>query len=520
MLIDDFIDFLGSFKNAESLSPELQEAIAVPTGLEEIVLAALDSARMVLITGSAGSGKTHLVRRVQDRLRKSTEVAGPNQHPRNPHVLVVPDATELTVEERVKLAGTPKHRRGALVAINEGPLLEAARSPGGEMYLRALACLRKAQSGVIEPFEPDTATIINMGAFDPLEEGAVAELLGLDLLLDVVNRSECACDPEDCPRRRSWEQLKVEAVRRRVADTIKLVRLVDSGWLFRDLWDFVADLALGGNCDDSPPSAAWFWRLFYGDSRIARSLREVAEPTAIPLPGVDSRIFAGDWDSALLRFEPGVEFIPLSQSKDSLAPFLWVKTQVLMALANLDLTRRVLGRPGGFLRTQVYQGNASAIVRAINSYSVYGLRDGSEGVLELLVDHGVERRTHHVQAVIRLGSAESAKFEIRRSQVVANHPQAVAVHGGLDHFLVHTPSQASFQLDQSRLRLLQRGRSVRAADRLQADLDWDLGEFFDQVLSWSEPQKEFSVVFCDLAEMRSSASPYRVLTTPITIEEA
>lgn len=520
MLVDDFIDFLGSFKNAESVTPELQEVIAIPTGLEEIVLAALGTAPMVLITGSAGSGKTHLVRGVLDRLTRTAEVVGPGQHPRKPYVLVVPDATELTVEERVQLVvETPKHRSGALVAINEGPLLEAARWPNGEMYFRAVEYLRKAQRGVLEPFDSATPTVVNLGPFDPLDEGAVAKLLALDLLVEVVDRSPCACDTEDCPRRRAWRQLKVDAVRRRVADIIKLVRLVDSDWLFRDLWDFVADLAMGGSCDDSPPSSAWFWRLFYGESRMAHSLREIAEPSTVPLPGVDSRLFASNWDSNLLSFEPGVDFIPLSQSKESLAPFWWVKAQVLMTLVGLNVTRRTLGRPGGYLRKQAYEGNVPGIVQAINTYFAYGLRDGSEGILDLWVEHAVERRTQHVQAVIRMGSAESTAFEIRRSQVVANHPKNVAIAGGLDHFLMHTPSNAAFLLDQSRLRLLQRGRSVRAADRLQADLDWDLCEFFDQILSASEPQKEFSIVFCDLADMRSSVSQYRVLTTPIAIEE-
>src|SRR5690349_13355781 len=58
---EELLAFLGSFKNSESISPELRDAIQVSTSLEDHVLGAMRDGRLTLLTGSAGSGKTHLL---------------------------------------------------------------------------------------------------------------------------------------------------------------------------------------------------------------------------------------------------------------------------------------------------------------------------------------------------------------------------------------------------------------------------------------------------------------------------
>src|SRR5689334_192493 len=125
-LLQEFREFLGSFKSAESLSRELQQAIAVDTGLEPVVNSALGNGRVIIIAGSAGSGKTHLVRSVVQTLASEVTIAHLGDRPRDSHVLVVEDATELDPDERISVVNsTARNRLGTLIAINEGPLLEA-----------------------------------------------------------------------------------------------------------------------------------------------------------------------------------------------------------------------------------------------------------------------------------------------------------------------------------------------------------------------------------------------------------
>src|SRR5262249_41877175 len=150
-------------------------------------------------------------------------------------------------------------------------------------------------------------------AFDPLEEGTLSALLSLPLLEDIVANSPCDCAPDDCPRRLAWQMLSSALVRTRVAEVARLARLVEPDWLFRDIWDLVANISLEGNCGDDPPSSTWFWRLFYGESRLSRAIREVADPITIPYPDTDSRLYFGDWNAIQLQLVDNLALLPISQ---------------------------------------------------------------------------------------------------------------------------------------------------------------------------------------------------------------
>src|SRR5687768_17917700 len=115
MLLSEFREFLGAFKNAESLTPELQTAIAVDTGLESVVKDAMTKGRCVIVAGSAGSGKTHLVRSAVKMFSNTCAVVPPGARPRGPHLVVVEDATELDVQSRLKATDSSSQSRIATV---------------------------------------------------------------------------------------------------------------------------------------------------------------------------------------------------------------------------------------------------------------------------------------------------------------------------------------------------------------------------------------------------------------------
>jgi energy-coupling factor transporter ATP-binding protein EcfA2 len=518
MQLTEFRQFLGSFKNAESLSPELQAAIAVDTGLEPVVKAALREGRCVIIAGSAGSGKTHLVRSVVGELGSELAVARPGQRPRDQHILVVEDATELDAAERVAIANSASRSRvGTLLAINEGPLLEAARQPAAELLQRALRLLHRSHRGVTQPFDLDSPTVIDMGAFDPLASNVVTQILALPLLTAMLEAPECACDPLDCPRRRAWRQLRSATVRERLASTLRVVHALEREWLFRDLWDWVADLTLGGSCDDDPPTSPWFWRVFYGDSRLSEALRDLVSPDDVVLPRLDARIYYGDWAAIEPELLPETELIQQSsgnRGENDTQIFRYVKAQVLFLCERMDLSQQALSHvplPGH---------NVGALLRTLNEYFAFGLRAGSEAVLDLFVEHAIERRSEHIDGVIKLGEAEAGGFALKRPQVVANHPDEIVRDGAGALFLVHGETESAFRVDGERLRLLRRGRTVRSADRAQIDLDWDLCQFFEGVLRNHRWGREFSILHCDFSRMTSMEFRYRASANPALVEEA
>jgi hypothetical protein len=522
MILDDLIDFLGSFKNAESLSPELQEIISVPTGLEDTLLAAIKSNGVVILTGSAGSGKTHVLRGFAGKVSSEMLVVDlQDGETRKPHIVIIPDATELSPEERVDLLKKKsKNRKGLVVAINEGPLRAAAKLDASGIYSAAVQMLHAGKRGISLDYDHKKPTIVDMGAYSPLEQGVIADILALPTLHEVVKNSQCTCNPLDCPRRRAWEQLSSPLVRQRVAEIVKLASISESEWLFRDLWDFIADLVLGGSCVGDPPSSPWFWRLFYGQSRLAKSLLEVADPLRVAMPRVEGRIYYGDWDSTHLRLVDDLMMLPLSRPDLSIDRFAWIKAQVILMGCTVPSISRLLTAHLDNLTEAVLNGRVNVVVKAINKYMLFGLREGAETKLELWIDHGVERRTERFHGLLRSGEIDVDALEIRRSQVIINHPVRSAEIPGNRRFLVQSRSAASLSLEPEKLRLLQAVRPIRVSDRPHADLDWDLQTFFESILTTQSANEGLAVVLCDFERLRATTINYRITINPPVIEVA
>ena len=66
-LLDEFRDFLKSVKTSEALSEELRLEITVETGMEAPLAEAIAEKSIVVIAGTAGGGKTHLLKVVENQ---------------------------------------------------------------------------------------------------------------------------------------------------------------------------------------------------------------------------------------------------------------------------------------------------------------------------------------------------------------------------------------------------------------------------------------------------------------------
>jgi energy-coupling factor transporter ATP-binding protein EcfA2 len=518
-LVDLLLEFLRSFKSAESVDPELRAAISVSTGLEQNIVSALNDQRVVLLTGSAGSGKTHLLQAVRNKLEETVRVLDEPKAIRDKHVVMIQDATVLSPQERIDaVSGRSANRMGTLVAINEGPLREAAAIDGGEIFSDGVDLLHAAKRGQTGIFDQSKPTIVDMAAFDPLEARVLEQLLALPLLDKVIAR--ISPSPHSM-RRRAWKMLDSVEARRRVAEIIELARLVQPEWLFRDVWDFLADLVLGGSDEGEIPTSAWFWRIFYGDSGLSAALHHVADPLMFALPMVESRICYRQWDSEHLRLADNLQIIPFSSETNTSEPdwMTWIKTQYLILGADYDLPRHVHTTGQGRLSRSVWHANVPDLLKSINEYIVFGLKEGSATRLDLWVDHRVERRIKHHEGLIRLGEAASIGFKISASRVVANHPSGEIDSLGKERFLLHIQSNTALALDRARLRTLETARSLRIADRTHADLDWDLHAFFAQALLANYSTSAIDVFKIDVAAGQCSSSRYSISLEPPTIEE-
>jgi hypothetical protein len=491
-VIKQLEEFLRGTHTSERLSPELRRAISVDTGLEKPIALALAAGRDVVVTGSAGGGKTQFVERVVELLAEETEAPkplAPGESNGVPHVLVVRDLTAVPVDLR---ASTLKGQTGTaarLIAANEGTLGSVSQAP----FDRVLETLHEMQQGQT-PADGDRPVVVDLGGFNPFE-AVFAEILGLPLLQDVVNNLPCCVSPITCPRRRAWKQLQSSEVRQRLAQVLA-VSQGPREVLLRDIWDFVADLAMGGQCQETPPTSSWFWRAFYGDSEIARRLLARMPPELIATPGDDLRLYYGDWHKIGSKPFTGVQLQFLTarpaqavDSKTRKDMMNWLRLQVALVTSPSDASKASLvsGLESDAVLA-VGREQPDLLIVYLNRYHRYNLEAKiPEQVLELWVDLGIERRQQRPPGMFSLGTVPRAEIRISRSEIVGN--LLGTEKKGLRAYLRGPSGKGALRLDHRLLAALLRGRPVRLAERENEDVDWAIWRFYVELASTRQPDR-------------------------------
>src|SRR5207245_1405437 len=145
-VIKQLDEFLRGTHTSERLSAELRRAISVDTGLEKPIALALASGRDVVITGSAGGGKTQFVERVVELLAEEAEApkpVAPGETHDALHTLVVRDLTAVPVDLRVSTLKGQSGTVARLIAANEGTLGSVSQAP----FDHVLDTLHEMQQG-------------------------------------------------------------------------------------------------------------------------------------------------------------------------------------------------------------------------------------------------------------------------------------------------------------------------------------------------------------------------------------
>jgi hypothetical protein len=152
------------------MSDELRRELSIRTGLEKVVLDAVRANRSVVIAGTAGSGKTHLIRIAGDV--KSHDV--------------VPDLAALP---ETKWGTLFSQRSPVIVAGNEGAFIAGVRRRF-EGYDVTIDLLHAVQNG--QDITGKGPVVIDAAGYDPAGNHAIAEMLCLPILAKYV---EAKADP-------------------------------------------------------------------------------------------------------------------------------------------------------------------------------------------------------------------------------------------------------------------------------------------------------------------------------------
>ncbi len=523
VLTEDLQSFLAGVKVAETIGAELRAAITVSTGLEDALVSAVAAGKDVVVAGSAGGGKTHLLH-VLDLSYQTVEWRDGVEPSETEFVRVVPDATEVFGQILDGgLNSRPPTCISTVIAINEGPLLELARHDSQSSFAVAVRLLHAAQRGVRNPgTDPAGPVVIDVGGYDPVESGVVGRLVALPLLRELVMGFPCSCgDSSVCPRKLAWLQLDAEETRRRVNDVLRLANVAGSRVLFRDIWDFVADIALGGSCDPDPPTSPWFWRIFNGRSELSSKLRSVADPSLVVYPRAEAHVWWGDWTADEIELLDGTEPVPLVTDPPHVGDrYRWLKSQLFFVVRAQSILSIVRDQVDLEMVTSLGPQHMGELLAVLNDYMTYGTRPQMTQRLELWIDMGVERRLDRARGQASLGRVPISELEIIRSSALANHPDAGLDIPGNHVFLHHAASGASLTLSADALSLLRSGRSFRVSDRPHTDMEWQIADFYASIAHSQGQAESLAVLQLQFDAMTGEVRNYLVAPNTRTIELA
>jgi hypothetical protein len=228
----------GPQATAEALSDHDFERLHVQGKIEPFLSSQVASGRSVVLTGNAGDGKTHLLRRLKPQL----EAAG---------AIIVEDATALMQGDSPSPILDLWQKAIALkrpfcIAANEYPLYQLRMADKEAPHLAEVSrqCHHRLAYGVVSPDEAaNDLIVIDLSLRNPLSASFVDALI--DTMLGDPGLKQALADPGEQVARRNVELLALSRVRERLRALAD--RLVALGYraTLRELWILVARMVFG-----------------------------------------------------------------------------------------------------------------------------------------------------------------------------------------------------------------------------------------------------------------------------------
>ena len=279
---------------ADELTPEQLARLHVPQQIDDFLLSRVREGFSLVLTGNAGDGKTHMLRKLAPELEElGAEVET------DATAAMKPDDVSAILRRWKK-----SHREGRpfCLAANEYPLYLLRQSGRGFAPLDEVErqCEhRLAYDPQVGPDEEarEKVVVVDLSLRNPLARGFAGPLL--DSLLGQPDIQAAAQADLDSDLAWNLRHLLHPMIRERFLNL--LVRLAAAGHrtTVRELWVWAARLLFGsGQKDLKPvrsPERLFSSRLFEPDERfgVSRLLRDLADPAAHSHPRWDYRLETG-----------------------------------------------------------------------------------------------------------------------------------------------------------------------------------------------------------------------------------
>jgi hypothetical protein len=280
---------------SDELSRENLDRLHIPTPLESFIVAKVGEGFSIVLTGNAGDGKTHLLRRLAPSLQGTGAI-------------VEPDATAVMRGESI--APILDRWRSALnankpycLAANEYPLYQLRRH--GRHHLPLLneverQCRHRLAYGPATDVEDaqDRVLVIDLSLRNPLGRDFTGAALD-KILNESVVREHAASNADETF---TWnhKHLANATVRERILALFERVASRGHRCSVRELWIVLARLLFASDAGEGEPALAartWYSeRLFESDDRFQLSglLGRFADPARCSHPQWDRRVEDAD----------------------------------------------------------------------------------------------------------------------------------------------------------------------------------------------------------------------------------
>lgn len=265
---------------ADEVPADQLSRLHVPQPLDAFLLSRVRDGYSLVLTGNAGDGKTHLLRRLEDDLRRmGAEVESDATAAMTPG-----DVTPIL--RRWKRAH--RERRPFCLAANEYPLYLLRRqgatfAPVAEVERQCNHRLAYSDATHADESARDHVLVVDLSLRNPLATGFAGPLFE-KLLSQPELRAAADIEPESDL---AWNlrHLSHPQVRDRLLQLLQRIASAGHRSTVRELWIWAARLLFGSGSEDRKPVRSpgrlYFSRLFERDERFTLSalLRHLADPT-------------------------------------------------------------------------------------------------------------------------------------------------------------------------------------------------------------------------------------------------
>lgn len=298
---------------ADETLPDRLDKIHVRQPLDEFLLEKVRQKYSIVLTGNAGDGKTHLLRRLERQLT----TLGAEVEPDATAAMKPGDVSPIV--NRWKKAY--RASRPFCLAANEYPLhlLRSAGkgfAPLEEVERQCRDRLAYSEKPGADEDAKENVLVVDLGLRNPLARGFAEPLLDRLLSQDEIVAATKADPTSDLGW--NWHHLTNKSVRDRLFQLFARAAAAGHRATVRELWIWSARMLFGSGHETNKPARSperWYSnRLFEVDSRfsISSTLRQLADPARQSHPRWDYRLETGQvkdgWElgpPTLLRMDQG-----------------------------------------------------------------------------------------------------------------------------------------------------------------------------------------------------------------------